>query len=84
MEQHTPGPWKRDGWHIRGVDNSIVAEVIPWDASGCRQEDHANVKLITAAPDLLAACQAALEEVQHFSHGTVKQLADAILKAKGE
>jgi dsDNA-specific endonuclease/ATPase MutS2 len=80
---HTPGPWHfHGGWGcmVKAGEASIAE---------CRQqlkhsEIVANAKLIAAAPDLLAACQAALEEIQHFSFGTVKQISDAISKATDE
>lgn len=70
MSKHTPGPWRRwtasDGrWCVMGDDNSIVAEVLPWDESGCRQEDHANALLIANAPRMLET----LKRIHHFATG---------------
>lgn len=52
---HTPGPWTyiRDGdyWEIRPV----------LDGKDNHEGNEADYKLIAAAPDLLAACQAFLE-----------------------
>ncbi len=60
---HTPGPWEVDSAH--GTDavyvlseNHLIAHVI---AHGDGTDDAANARLIAAAPDLLEACQAALE-----------------------
>jgi hypothetical protein len=60
---HTPGPWRKSGWDVMGGDNSRVAIVLPWDESGCRKEDVANLLLISAAPDLLAACKRLMQEI---------------------
>jgi hypothetical protein len=61
MAKHTPGPW--------GVlDHAILSEKVNaygnfWVAGFGRgdaqltEEDHANARLIAAAPELLAACQ---------------------------
>ena len=55
FEGHTPGPWVTKGWSILDKENlTVICNVLPWDTSGCRQEDIANIKLIAAAPDLLA------------------------------
>jgi hypothetical protein len=48
----TPGPWEIDGWYIVGGDGSTVAHYIPWDESGCREEDIANRNVLSAACDL--------------------------------
>lgn len=69
--QHTPGPWKHVGLTmIQGAGDphrnipGIVANVTPagtlHDATVCA----ANARLIAAAPDLLAACKAALPEIE--------------------
>ena len=63
---HTPGPWNRDKWDVIGDDRSIVAKVLPWDESGCRKEDQANVKLIAAAPELLASCRELIEAMDEY------------------
>ena len=54
MKDHTPTPWYRDGWHIIGADGSIVCRIVPWDESGCNDEDHANADLIVAAVNAMA------------------------------
>jgi len=82
---HTPGPWRViEGTHSADKRFSVVSENENITGWGCVQQLEGNARLIAAAPELLAACQAALEEVQHFSHGTVKQLADAVSKATEE
>jgi hypothetical protein len=54
MNDHTPTPWYRHGWNIRGADESIVCKIVPWDESGCNDEDHANADLIVAAVNAMA------------------------------
>jgi len=88
---HTPGPWKYhdSGSIVMTADGQMsVADIRgfgrlekDFGLSAAIKIMDKNGQLISAAPDLLAACQAALEEVQFFSHGTVKQLADAVSKA---
>jgi len=66
---HTPGPWK---YHIgRGIDPrfhvqteggyQIVETPKTGIACGIREANEANARLIAAAPELLAACKAALD-----------------------
>jgi hypothetical protein len=56
---HTPGPWTRsaDGQRILGIETDeeqpVIAEV--YGAACEDQEGAANARLLTAAPDLLAA-----------------------------
>jgi hypothetical protein len=81
---HTAGPWRRDGWDIVGGDNSIVAKVLPWDESGCRQEDQANANLVAAAPELLEACKLLLRlslPVDVSGQRMVQVARDAVKKA---
>ena len=72
--QHTPGPWKiareRNGAAypaVRGPDGGIVAtcgyRVCPEST-----EDDDNARLIAAAPDLLAACEAAAGSLDVMAH----------------
>jgi hypothetical protein len=103
---HTPGPWKIfDGWgssrfspvivdSIPDVDGKCVANCICHVASS-NDVAEANAHLIAAAPDLLEACEAALEcmpslEVRNWPPGfelkksAIKKCREAIRKAKGE
>ena len=97
MTKHTPGPWwpkpqddqviyetpDREGW-------TVVAEA--GYTRTTEEERFANLLLIAAAPDLLAACEAALATLEHhysslYSNpgGEVRiytQLRDAIAKAR--
>lgn len=56
----TPGPWKRERRSateaVLTVDGEIIGEVYGHSA-GDAQKAIANASLITAAPDLLAACK---------------------------
>ena len=65
--QHTPGPWKLHG---RSTTNHTVLLTNDDGTVGIgrvfheggREESYANARLITAAPELLAACQAVIDE----------------------
>ena len=67
--QHTPGPWRAEfGERAHGTSGAlvrdrigIVAEAYPRNPSGTEQT--ANARLIAAAPDLLAALNAILNDV---------------------
>ena len=61
METLSASPWVRERWLIRSYDGSVVAEVRPWDITGCRDEDHANANVISASPLLYQELKYALE-----------------------
>lgn len=92
MANHTPGPWTtNEAEHdslfqdikIKGGYHSIAyvwfddAPVPDFNA-----EQRANAKLIVAAPDLLAACEIALQFCGEYPE-VYDQVADAIARAKG-
>lgn len=94
--KHTRGPWVYDesSGSIRGANGEYVD-----NSATLSFENKADLALILASPDLLAACEMALEEFQHsdrcslelgdFSCGCVNKLkrnfiVAAIAKAKGE
>lgn len=93
MSEHTPGPWdatksgRADGeWSITkhtwgggswGNDNYQVVAT----AKEC-DEVQANAHLISAAPELLAACREALDYLQNMP-GPADRLCAAIAKARG-
>lgn len=102
-EPHTPGPWKifhgglkgDDGFSV-GSDNlqaervKVVAECWPCTIvdNQHRDELRANARLIEAAPELLAACEAARREIIRITpRGEVSLVIDridaVIEKAKG-
>lgn len=95
MSKHTPGEWKRDSLDrivaVRGASVVVVARLQP----DCNQymdrgEINANVRLVEAAPKLLAA----LELAERWLSGTadlsdsrdvedLRTIRAAIAKAKG-
>ena len=90
--RHTPGPWYADFAHIASAENIVVAVAIRGriddDPGVISMESYnANIRLIAAAPELLAALVAMRAEFT--SNGTDGQhnacrMADAaIAKAEG-
>lgn len=65
-QSHTPGPWDIHGdphsatYYVHGA-NRVCDLVKPQGFSRTPRETEANARLIAAAPDLLAACQQAME-----------------------
>lgn len=66
IRAHTPGPWSLNTQYadteIRGPAESgvLIAVMSPWGVAADEPSpQHANSRLIAAAPDLLAAAQAA-------------------------
>jgi len=88
MTDYTPGPWcsefKAGAFVIRGTQatlNVSIAQVVYWSS-----EDSANARLIAAAPDLLAALKAVVEN--HCGNdklfcSTCTPARDVIAKAEG-
>lgn len=84
MTTHTPGPWEadvvgregnqNDPWHCAVVGTAIGRHVVIADTLNCScvfspDDQRANARLIAAAPDLLAALQCALFDLEHtYSH----------------
>jgi hypothetical protein len=90
---HTPGPWetgeKRGVWAgpVIGTAglNKGVAFVVSQTFQG--EETAANARLISAAPDLLAACEELLiylGDWDDMDNDTCAAARKAIAKAKGE
>lgn len=96
MASFTPGPWAYDGRVTRTIyaardgftEAPTICDVLDTTEGlegSCRQAD-ANGRLIAAAPDLLAACEAMIEAVDGshaqvmFAIGVMKR---AVAKAKG-
>lgn len=87
---HTPGPWEYKepygavavkGKTVCMTDNHYVAtEWAPFPES---EERRANGRLIAAAPELLAAVEAALSVDIPLRYGIREQMESAVLKAKG-
>lgn len=92
---HTPGPW-RVATSFSGRTTTIKAKdrifaVAAIEKGKTPEEvacDPPNACLISAAPDLLAACEAAAKEFSEFFPNvcgeTLTQVEDAIRKARGE
>ena len=90
--KHTPGPWAWDGGCL--MSQQSYTAVVLWytsddDGVHCRPADR---PLIAAAPELLAACKAALALLanltsEEFARGGDRParmaLADAIARAEG-
>lgn len=98
--KHTPEPWDvQNKGHLYGPSaRHEVVNGINIDGSKnlptiCRMPDlseqsYANARLIAAAPDLLAACRAALDLISDLdphglNTGTYDQIAAALAKAAG-
>jgi hypothetical protein len=96
--KHTQGEWKYNVKHRGSAKPSLIQVIIPNNralelgqiseddctvATCCKVEDHANARLIAAAPDLLEAlkiCYASLST--YGSHPIIeKQVQNAITKA---
>lgn len=92
-EKHTPGPWQF--MPIRTVKDDGYAQPHPIVTRGSQggfqvlglspDRETADARLIAAAPDLLAACQAVVDVigVNEFPH-TGRQVLAAIAKAAGK
>jgi hypothetical protein len=94
MSEHTPGPWKAvrerlspgREWRIEAAD----AENYNWHICQCFDLDgEANARLIAAAPELLAAVEAAVVAFEGRVHSreclaVVAQARAASAKARGE
>ena len=87
---HTPGPWDANRWRVCAEPNGKI-EVICDTANNKEtrnEENAANARLIAAAPELLAACENAMEIIDHRNNITFMELAAqlraAIAKAKGQ
>lgn len=102
--KHTPGDWtlhdagERSGniirFEIMGVKGQSIAEIECFSTgdTGCKSHGEvlANARLMKAAPDLLAACEAAQKVINCIPHeqavavpGISRLLRAAIAKAKG-
>ncbi len=87
MTAHTEGPWATEGrdsaWDILAPNDTRIASV--WRL---RTKGAADARLISAAPDLLAALESLLDMVKPYdglpdSRKSVLQARAAIAKAKG-
>ena len=96
MSKHTPGPWsiEADTSHFGTLSTVVGGKKLPHQqmtvqvggmADWCEQE--ANARLIAASPDLLEACEYALNQAFSWGFGdgylANQVLLPAIAKAKG-
>jgi hypothetical protein len=88
--KHTPGPWAMDDncpLVIVDKDGSSIGEMSAGDPFIPDDQQLANARLVCAAPDLLEACEAALNLMGDLGVGSdspTKELVwKAICKARG-
>jgi hypothetical protein len=88
---HTPGPWGTGAMMTR-VEASPANWRVPMLIADCHagkyapeneEERVANARLIAAAPDLLAACEAMMDKASTSYVDAERLIAAAIAKAKG-
>lgn len=89
MAQHTPGPWRAEGWEgvvVNAADGSTLV-LCPNGKDSTLAEIKANAKLIAAAPDLLDLLALALPYVEEaeldpgYKARAVKNLSTRIRQA---
>lgn len=90
---HTPGPWFYDTGETKALivekDGTTVAEICTTYQTTAHRSLEANVRLMAAAPDLLAALQTvaamaeSFPEELHKNHPDVIAAHAAIARAKG-
>ena len=78
MSEHTPGPWNvftsNEQWSIGAKDDHLSHpefEILRFGDTASPQ-DAANARLISAAPDLLAACRAFQNSLEQHKRGGLK------------
>lgn len=86
MTNHTPGPWAAnpDGLIHAGKNRLHIAQAA---TIGMGHAAAANARLMAAAPDLLAACLMARENLSpaySSDHMLIRMLNDAIKKSTGK
>ena len=84
IELNTPGPWYYGKYadRVTATEDSDGRDSICYVYSG---NQRANAQLISAAPDLLKACEAYLRAMSEYGHPdkTDRLMRSAIKKAKG-
>jgi len=88
--KHTPGPWTRNR-AINTVDMGRYSVICPFGADSKKHvsEIDANMRIISAAPDLLAALEAIIKMIGPYAgqgrmDAEIAAARSAIAKAKGE
>lgn len=61
MDKHTPGPWASVGEYVEAIDLDTPLSICT--IASCGTETNANSRLISAAPDLLAALEAVIDDL---------------------
>lgn len=91
MSEHTPGPWIADGGsRIQGANAKHMYNICHMDGvpmhiesptgTDCKAMTRANARLISAAPDLLAACEGAVQIIEQLiPEPSVRGVADVVL-----
>lgn len=92
--EHTKGPWVFGGIHSREIYDTQRYRAICKLSTGtlyapeADTEMQANARLISAAPDLLEACQSVWEHINspidHIPGSVIEKVQQAILKATGK
>ena len=80
MTEHTQGPWHIGKAYPNGVygENGLIADC------GYTPQGLNDARMITAAPDLLAACEYAIEQIGYtFPNAIRDPMKAAIAKARG-
>jgi hypothetical protein len=100
MTEYTPGPWQQSGDVIWSQEHGVVCQLSTVHPPGCLIEHRrlecgsddwneamANANLITAAPNLLAACEALVEWDEKATSRSIETVTDmaraAIAKVRG-
>lgn len=87
---HTPAPWHVYGYEIGTAPDETIAVVCALSGNDGDSEEDANARLIAAAPELLAALETLLWQVERtddLPEEVEEMLSDAraaIAKAKGQ
>jgi hypothetical protein len=95
MATHTPGPWfaLSGGFVSQSVGPNWYSKMVCRTQNEISEDGAANARLIAAAPELLAACEAAhkslfaigtAQEMTDLVYSVKRQLAAAIAKARGK
>ena len=88
--KHTPGPWEAEQLYAKGNDGKFVVisktnYICVCDAIEGVEVNEPNADLISAAPDLLEACQEMVEAFdRHHPEDGIIAIREAIAKATGD
>jgi hypothetical protein len=82
--QHTPGPWNVTGLYVRERDGGLIASILDlWHGQRTpKAKKNANARLISAAPDLLAALKELLWAASRTSLETDGDYSNAFTAAR--